>query len=252
MALRDVTGVLNGLRKVAAALCGETTSELQKSVSSGRSGLGPAASSLCKTAGEAGRNWSDYGELRWARRGCGGGSSGVLDTEYFPDWGEVDERLFPTTESFPGSLKHDSRPVPRVAPPQQLRVEEGVGEELPHSPPPPPPPPSPHPSLGQGRGREYHTLAPHLFHTPVVRGGSCQRWFHSSTRSGNETVVGGGSRSAGSVDSATPKPKQKVPPPAMHTVLNSLHLMYCHEIGEVFCVCTAYMAMHLLQFQCLS
>ena len=201
MALRDVAGVLNGLKKIAAAVYVESARELERTLGSS-SGLG---SSLFRSASEAGRGWSEYGWTRWTRRQCSGGSSsrGGLDVEFFPEWGEVEEGLFPTTLSGPDSLS-GSRTVSSVA--------EVVEEESKNPPPFPPPP------VGSlGNGRSYHTFA--ASHTHLSRlpsRGVCSRWqrrFHSSTRSGNETVVGGGPSSTESLDSAkrkSPKPKQKV------------------------------------------
>ena len=205
MALRDVAGVLNGLRKVATALYTETTSELQNSLSGGRS---VAASSLYKTAGQG---WSEYGELKWASKWR---SSGGFDGEFFPEWGDLENgNLFPTTENSFGPPQHKGEDAPKIPPPQQSTVDRVEPVDKTSILPPPPSPPT----YGQhpvGRSREYHTLATRHTRLLAQRGGSSWQWFHSSTRYGDETVAGSGSRSEGPVDSTAkskpPKPKQKV------------------------------------------
>ncbi|CAI8041513.1 hypothetical protein GBAR_LOCUS23076 [Geodia barretti] len=206
MALRDLAGVLTGLRKVAAAVCAEATSELQNSLS-----RTPAPSSLYKTASQG---WIEYGELKWAGKWSNGGG---FDKEFFPEWGEQeDQQLFPMNEPSTGSissgsLHHDTDGVTTTPLPQQL----GANKD---SPIPPPPPASLDQNPVGTTSRESHTQRrAHLPRQPASRGGSSRRWFHSSTRYGNETVAGGGSRSrseGGTLDSAAkekhPKPKQKL------------------------------------------
>ena len=227
MALRDLAGVLTGLRKVAAAVCAEATTELQNSLS-----RAPAPSSLYKTASQ---DWIEYGELKWAGKWSNGGG---FDREFFPEWGEKeDQQLFPmgswnepsTGSISSGSLHRDTDGVTTTPLSQQL----GANKDSPISPPPA--------SLDQNpvgtTSRQSHTLAQqrraHLPRQPASRGGSSRRWFHSSTRYGNETVVGGGSRSrseGGTVDSAAkkkhPKPKQKVKSP---------HNGFLHSLQQYFC-----------------
>ena len=197
MALRDVAGVLNGLRKVAAALYAETTSELQHSLSGSRSGLGPAACSLYRSTSQG---LTEYGELKWAGKWSGGAGR-----DFFPEWEELeDQRLFPTTDNSSSSLQHDVE-VPKIPSSLGSKVNK-LGEESPF----PPRPPPPQPPAGNSRG--YHTLAPtnsHSPHHPVYGGGSRRQWFHSGTRYGNETVVGGGSRSEGTADSTAKKKPSK-------------------------------------------
>ena len=229
MALRDAAGFLSGLRRVAAALYAETTSELQRTLSGSS-----LASSLYKSAGgETGMRWSEYGELRWARGLFNGvkSSGGRPGTEFFPEWGGFEEG-FPSSEGFPGTFKHSGEEPSNLPPPAhhenvspsvagQHGTTQTTNTETSLSRPPPPPPPTPPPTPlpsslppgPSGSGRGVHTLAclsrPHT----VWHNGQLRAWFHSGTEFGNETVVGGGSSSAGHAENAkskSPKPKQKV------------------------------------------
>ena len=231
MALRDAAGVLNGLKKVAEALYTETSLELQRS-------LPPLASSLYKTAEETGREWSEYGELRWAKSGCNGSSGSGFPrfssgTEYFPEWKGFEEEGFPTTSGFSGLPKQQESDSAATQY-NQTHTSVKYSDQGVVITPPSTFPSSLPPSVGdmsKGNRRSYHTFTrqhPPRSHS-MLHNNHGRMWFHSSTWYGNETVVGGGS-STRRVETATkskrPRPKQKVKQNLhLHTYIH-VHTVY--------------------------
>lgn len=161
MALRDAAGLLNGLRRVAAALYVEGASEIQHALS--KSPLQPVASSIYETAENvsSGAGWTEE-VLYCKRRGLGLGND-------FPEWTGFEEGYFPVSDSEPELV---NSPATTVGPSSQTHQDR----VLPNIPAPPPP-------LGHGpgwNGRRYHTL---------IRPHCHRRWFHSGTKYRSDTLV---------------------------------------------------------------
>ena len=197
MALRDAVGFVNGLRRVAGALYAETTAEFQRTLT---------GSQPCRAVRESRAPWSEYGEMRWMR---GGGR----DSEYFPEWSGLEEGL-------PGLSRRDGESVANLSPAQQSTLVPGKAGQRPTEmdtsngvfPPKPslsPPLPPPWGQSPKGSGRSYHTHTRQLRPLPVWHNRHQVQWFHSSTRLGNETVVGGAGH-VETTDKKPAKPKQKV------------------------------------------
>lgn len=194
MALRDAAGLLNGLRRVAAALYVEGASEIQHALS--KSPLQPVATSLYETAEgvASGVAWSEE-VVYCKRRGLGLGND-------FPEWTGFEEGYFPVSENF-----HDSRAEVNSL---NTAVESDGGlssqahqDRL--------PPKSSTPPLGRGPGwngsRQYHTLVQQHSARHRMHG----RWFHSSAACYSDTVVTAGrtSRPVDTSKTKTPTSKQK-------------------------------------------
>lgn len=205
MALRDAAGLLNGLRRVAAALYVEGAAEIQHALS--KSPLQPVASSLYETAegvASGGVGWTE--EIVYCkRRGLGLGND-------FPEWTGFEEGYFPVSESgSDNGAEMNSTTAPNTAvksdaglssPPRQDRM----------------PPKSLTPPLGRGPGwnggRNYHTLMRPRPHS------ACHythgRWFHSSAGYLSDTAVTAG-RSSPPIDTSKTKTK---PPTSKQKALN--------------------------------
>lgn len=167
MAFRDAACLLNGLRRVAAALYVEGASEIRHALS--KSPLQPVASSIYESAENVagGVGWTEV--LYCKRSGLGLGND-------FPEWTGFEEGYFPVSKSFPNS-------GPELNSPATIATAEGPSSQthedrvFPKIPSPPPPP------LGRGpgwNGRQYHTL---------IRPHCRRRWFHSGTKYRSDTLV---------------------------------------------------------------
>lgn len=191
MALRDAVGLLNGLRRVAAALYVEGASEIQHALS--KSAVG---TSLYETAEgvASGVSWTEE-VVYCKRRGLGLGND-------FPEWTGLEEGYFPVSESFP-----DSRAEVNSSTGLNTAVKSDAGpssqDRIPSK--------SLTPPLGRGPGwnggRQYHTLVrPRSAHHRIHG-----RWFHSSATFYSDTLVttGRSSRPMDTSKAKTSTSKQK-------------------------------------------